>query len=77
MIHGTLAKAMLFERAAAQVVYDVENLPSEVLSYFRRLPYRPQLSAVRQEPKAPKGGGGWSHIQMYILVYMEYVYFCM
>lgn len=33
----------------SEVVYDVENLPSEVLTYFRRLPYRPQLSAVRQD----------------------------
>lgn len=32
---------------AAQVVYDVANLPREVLHLLRRLPYRPQLSPVQ------------------------------
>ena len=63
------------KKPCCQVVCDVENLPSEVLSYFRRLPYRPQLSAVRQD-----GGQSalacrsecvvhaWSHIQTYMYI---------
>ena len=44
-----MLRTLLAQVQPSEVVYDVGNLPSEVLSFLRKLPYRPQLSAVRSE----------------------------
>ena len=40
-------RTLLAQVQPSEVVYDVENLPNEVLNFLRKLPYRPQLSVVR------------------------------
>ncbi|CAK9036862.1 unnamed protein product [Durusdinium trenchii] len=40
-------RTLLAQVQPSEVVYDVGNLPSEVVNFLRKLPYRPQLSVVR------------------------------
>jgi len=42
-------RTLLAQVQPSEVVYDVSNLPVEVLQLLRRLPCRPQLSPVRGE----------------------------
>ena len=44
-----MLRTLLAQVQPSEVVYDVGNLPTEVLSFLRKLPYRPQLSAVRAD----------------------------
>lgn len=58
-------RTLVAQLQPSEVVYDVANLPSEVLIFFRKLPYRPQLSAVRQD--GPSAGllGARDRLQKY------------